>query len=357
MALTRRELADSPLSVAQKAVVNRAISAGSELGAGLNEQQCAYIAARVSHDLGHRVLPEPAILADFFGERDLSVLILDGVPFLQLFENLCGHVKDAETYFDCLSALHKRRLKYQRILENQPIPTMNQVGPRGLLQYGTLESHALAGWLFWRKWLFDIDNRSGQETGYVFEPIVARCVGGEPFPARKSPIKRVDGSGKGRQVDCIFGDRAYEIKLRVTIAASGQGRWGEEKDFPADCEASGFIPVLLVFDDTQADKLDELSAVFKNHQGEVLVGAEAWAHLEELAGPTMAIFLEKYVRTPLKDLLEHAPPRDDLPNLSLSLKGNRLSIEIGGDTLLITRPFSAGEEPQGSPDEVVDPDL
>ena len=29
--------------------------------------------------------------------------------------------------------------------------------------------------------------------------------------------------------------KAYEFKLRVTIAASGQGRWKEELDFPSDC--------------------------------------------------------------------------------------------------------------------------
>ena len=34
----------------------------------------------------------------------------------------------------------------------------------------------------------------------------------------------------------------------MTIAASGQGRWKEELDFPADCKASGYVPVLVVLD-------------------------------------------------------------------------------------------------------------
>ena len=284
MALTRRQLSASALSIAQKAVVNRAIAAGTELGTGLDEAQCAYLAARTTLDLQLKIEAVPLALAPFFGASDLSLLRLEDVAFLPIFESLCVQVSDAETYFDCLATLHKRRLKYQRILEFQPIPNLNQVGPRGLLQYGTLSSSALAGWLFWRKWLFYIDNRAGQETGYIFEPIVARCVGGEPFPARKSPVKRRDGSGQGRQVDCVYGDRAYEIKLRVTIAASGQGRWGEEKEFPADCQASGFIPVLLVFDDTQADKLDELSGLFHAHGGEVLIGEVAWQHLGSVSG-------------------------------------------------------------------------
>ena len=36
-------------------------------------------------------------------------------------------------------------------------------------------------------------------------------------------------------MDCLCNDRAYEIKIRMTIAASGQGRWGEELEFPEDC--------------------------------------------------------------------------------------------------------------------------
>lgn len=350
MALTQRQLRESNLSIAQKAVVNRAIAAGTTLGTGLDEAQCAYLAARIALDLGCDIVEVPAQIAPFFGADDLETLRLEGVNFLAMFEVLCAQVPDAETYFDCLAALHKRRLKYQRILEHQPIPNLNQVGPRGLLQYGALGANALVGWLFWRKWLFDIDNRAGQETGYIFEPIVARCVGGEPFPARKSPVKRRDGSGQGRQVDCLYGDRAYEIKLRVTIAASGQGRWGEEKEFPADCQFSGFIPVLMVFDDTQADKLDELSAVFRAHGGEVYVGDDAWQHLESLAGPTMSVFLEKYVRSPLKDLLDNAPTREDLPDLSLKLRGDSLTITIGDERLTIARPSQAGAEPQRSED-------
>ena len=352
MALTRSQLQASHLSVAQKSVINAAMAGGTELGLGLDEAQCAYLAARVANDLETQREGTPSYVLPFFGETDLATLRLDGVPFLPLFEALCAQASDAETYFECLAALHKRRLKYQRILEHQPIPSLDQVGPRGLLQYGTLNAHALAGWLFWRKWLYDIDNRAGQETGYIFEPIVARCVGGTSVSAKKSPVKRRDGSGKGRQVDCLYGDRAYEIKLRVTAAASGQGRWGEEKDYPADCQASGLVPVLLVFDDTQASKLDELGAAFRASGGEVYVGAKAWSHLEALAGPTMSIFLESYVRVPLKDLLDHAPLRDDLPELHLRLEGNQLTIGIGSETIAITRPTRAGGEEQADPDSI-----
>lgn len=58
----------------------------------------------------------------------------------------------------------------------------------------------------------------------LFEPILAAALGGVPFPAKKSPVKRAEDPTKGRQVDCVVDRDAYEFKIRVTIAASGQGR-------------------------------------------------------------------------------------------------------------------------------------
>ena len=58
---------------------------------------------------------------------------------------------------------------------------MNQVGPRSLLEFGGLQDSLLASWIVWRKWIYDIDNRAAQETGYLFEPVLASCLGGEPL--------------------------------------------------------------------------------------------------------------------------------------------------------------------------------
>ena len=83
-------------------------------------------------------------------------------------------------------------------------------------------------------------------------------------------MKRTRDAAKGRQVDCIRGNRAYEFKIRVTIAASGQGRWSEELEFPIDCRGSGYLPVLVVLDPTTNPKLTELTRAFKENDGEVL---------------------------------------------------------------------------------------
>lgn len=310
---------------------------GSELGIFLDDAICAYLVATIISDL-HVVshFPElPKDIPPFFSSQKLEDQRLPGVNFLALLERLFTIQSDADTYFYCLATLHKARLKYERILASQAMPTIDQVGPRGLLQYGTLSPKSLASLLFWRKWLFDIDNRAGQETGYVFEPIIAYAIGGIPYSAKRSPIQRGGVGPLGRQVDCIVDNKAYEIKIRVTIAASGQGRWGEELEFPRDCQASGFKPILVVLDPTANTKLEELRQAFIRAGGESYIGQAAWEHLNTAAGSTMARFLEIYVHTPLLSLLNEAP--QVLPDLTLRMRNNQIIMEVGPEYLTIQR--------------------
>lgn len=328
------------LTITQRKILNSAKTTGTELGVGLTSAQCSYLMLLIVKDLNLSLKPDIAIpeLPGFFSENALIFTGIEEINDVELFKTILSIEPEVDTYFECLSSLYKRRLKYARILQYQPIPTISQVGPRGLLQYGGMSDTALVTLLFWRKWFFDIDNRAGQETGYIFEPIVARCIGGQPASASKSPVRRTGDSGKGRQVDCILGNDAYEIKLRITIAASGQGRWGEEKTFPQDCKNSGYRPILLVFDDTQANKLAELTAVFLECGGDVKTGEAAWQHLESLAGPIISVFLEKYVKEPLNNLLESAPSRQELPGLSLRQTNTSIQISIGNEIITIVRP-------------------
>jgi len=341
------------LSKTQEALLTklRAVG-GGELGIALNDEICSYLLAVVVHDLGLQShFPEvnrrPPL---FFGRQQPHELRLAGVSFLPLYERLLELQRDGDAYFYCLGALHKARLKYDRILQAQPIPTIDQVGPRGLLQYGTLSPAALAGLLLWRKWIYDIDNRAAQETGYIFEPIIAYAIGGISASAQKSPVRR-GGSGSGRQVDCLLatGKRAYEIKLRVTIAASGQGRWQEELAFPGDCRGSGYTPVLLVLDPTPNPKLTELCAAFKKHRGHTYVGEDAWKHLEQQAGPTMGTFLDKYVREPIQALLRESPA-GLLPRLLIEMVGETIHIRVADEELEV--PREAKEELASGSDEL-----
>jgi hypothetical protein len=304
----------------------------------LDDAASAYLVAVIVDDLGlHGSFSEFRFPVDpFYTGKDLETLRVPGADFLNLMTRLCDLSRDADTYFACLASLHTRRLKLQRIQRQQAFPSMDQVGPRGLLQFGSLSPKGLATMLFWRKWIFDIDNRVAQETGYVFEPILAFAIGGMPVSQGKSPIRRASDSSKGRQVDCVLGtEYAYEMKLRVTSAASGQGRWGEEMQFPVDCRHSGYTPVLIVFDPTPNSKLDELSRAFNEAGGAVYIGEDAWAHLDEKAGRTMATFIEKYVRGPIGDLIAAAP--DPLPDITFSNLGAELRIKVGDEVLVVPR--------------------
>lgn len=60
--------------------------------------------------------------------------------------------------------------------------------------------------------------------------------------------------------------------MRVTIAASGQGRFKEELDFAQDCFNSGYTPILLVLDPTPSTRLNELQAAYRKYQGDAYVG-------------------------------------------------------------------------------------
>ncbi len=260
-----------PLSQTQRSVWEKARALGSGGQAvRLTDAACAFLIARIAADLDLiDFFPEfSGGVPEFFTPGEVDQLAFDGVAPLPLFERLLERNPDGDMYFACLSSLHKARLKYEMILETQAIPTLEQVGPRGLLQYGKLSPSALVSFLLWRKWFFDIDNRAGQETGYLFEPVIANAVGGTPTPSNRSPVKRHRDERKGRQVDCVLGDRAYEIKIRMTIAASGQGRWGEELDFPIDCRKSGYVPVLIVLDSTPNEKLTDLTNAFLAQGGE-----------------------------------------------------------------------------------------
>lgn len=272
------------------------------------------------------------------------------VDFVTTFIALRDQIADFQTYFKCLCGLHKRRVKFGKILELQAIPKIETIVPRCLLEYGLRPAESLASWLVWRKWLYDIDNRSAQETGYLFEPILTASIGGVAYGHKASPIKRFNDKNKGRQVDCVDGKTAYEFKMRVTIAASGQGRFQEELDFARDCKGSGYLPVLLVLDPTPSTRLAELAAEFVVYGGKAYIGPEAWNHLEEKGGAVMGKFVERYVRVPLEQV--DSTVATLLP-LSITDNGSSISIQLGTQHFSIPR---ARPELQIEDDEEADSD-
>jgi hypothetical protein len=233
----------------------------------------------------------------------------------QLTKSTLGEYTDEDpdvvTYFALLAQLHSYRRKFNKVLNHQDIPELQTVIPRGLLELGNFDEEKIVSWLTWRKFLYDIDNRSGQNAGYLFENIIAEAIGGKRLSGRKSPISRANKDGS-RQVDCLKDDTAYEFKMRVTEAASGKGRQSEEEQFAEDASTSGYTPILLVLDPTPSAKRERLRGIYEDYGGEAYVGEDAWEHLDEKAGPTMSNFLQKYVRSPISDMDENEDKFEDI---------------------------------------------
>ncbi len=260
---------------------------------------------------------------------------------IQSLKSCFENDNDFGLYIENLTALHRRRVKYRRILSSQPTPNMDQIGPRALLEYGACNTTLLANWMVWRKWIYDIDNRSAQETGYLFEPLLASCLGGEPVGSKNSPVKRIDSNGhptnQGRQIDCLVpsNNRTYELKLRVTIAASGQGRFGEELSFAEESQAAGFTPVLLVLDPTPSNRLTELSEKYLACGGAFYHGEEAWKHMEQEAGKVVSVFIEKYIKPAIQGIeeIEIGYPK----SISLRWSDQEIEISDGASSYIINR--------------------
>lgn len=336
----------------------------------LSDRELARLVSVVLHDLGHDdLVPNWVGVPSGVKYYDLPMAWFKQdeqreFKFEEFFLSCVAQVDAFRTIFRCLCALHTRRRKYERILQNQPVPTMDQVAPRGLLEHGIVRLPGLTSWLMWRKWVYDVDNRSAQETGYLFEPMLAASLGGQTYGSKNSPVTR-GGKGSGRQVDCVVDaegeSAAYEFKARMTIAASGQGRFEEELSFPEDCRASGYKPILLVLDPTPSDKLTALTATFRRAGGEVYLGEAVWEHVREKSGDEIAAFVQTYIREPILSIATH---EEELLDLGLRYRtgsgGDILEVTVGEQSWVIPRPRGkSGREVDegGNPEAGEDPEV
>src|SRR5699024_9682333 len=141
------------LTQAQKSLIEKAQSeGGGELGTGLTDEECAYLVAVIIKDLDLlEKFPEinEGDIPDFYNSN-VRELAIEDVNFIDLIKRVISIEPDADTYFACLAKLQKSRLKYSKIIEYQDLPTMEQVGPRSLLQYGQMDSDSLATFILWR---------------------------------------------------------------------------------------------------------------------------------------------------------------------------------------------------------------
>ncbi|WP_461225236.1 hypothetical protein [Lacticaseibacillus suihuaensis] len=237
-------------------------------------------------------------------------------------------------YLSTLAMLYRRRVKYARILQTQPFPTANQIAPRAILEYGLADADLLFAWMSWRKLAYDLDNRSAQETGYSFEPLLVGCLGGTSLGAKVSVVHRLNAQGEptpeGRQVDCYVAatQTVYELKMRMTIAASGQGRFSEELSFPKEAAAAGLTPVLVVLDPTPSPRLAELRQAYLDAGGSCAVGEAAWQLLAASAEAGMNTFIETYIHPVFAAAAAGITPQPT----AITLRNQGGAIEISDDT-------------------------
>lgn len=193
-----------------------------------------------------------------------------------------------------LAEIYKRRLRFAHILSQSRVPSPVDLGHRSLIEAGTCPKE-IADHLRVRKMLYDIDNRSAQESAYLYMKIMASVLGGETVSSRNSPILKNGSSHARRAVDCIAGRRAYDFKARMTEAPSRRARFADETLFARDCFASGYIPVLLVLNQLPGQRSVETIETFERYGGEVYIGSHAWDHIREVAGPILSRFLDSYI--------------------------------------------------------------
>ena len=111
------------------------------------------------------------------------------------------------------------------------------------------------------------------------------------------------------------------------------------------------MPVLVVLDPTPNPKLAEMCEAFEAEGGEAFVGLLAWEHLNDLAGPTMAKFLDLYVHAPTQAVMENATLA--LPPLTVHVKENEIGVNVGAESFVIERDAkSSGDVASQLPDDV-----
>lgn len=93
------------------------------------------------------------------------MIVEDAINYLQL-SGATNTENVIYLYLKNLSELWCRQFKFYNILKTQTFPLTEQIGPRCLLEYENCEDALLFSWMSWRKLIYDIDNRSAQETGY-----------------------------------------------------------------------------------------------------------------------------------------------------------------------------------------------
>jgi len=70
---------------------------------------------------------------------------------------------------------------------------------------------------------------------------------------------------------------------------------------------------------------------FERENGATYVGDEAWEHLDQAAGDTMSVLLEKHVRHPITEVLASTPTA--LPDITFKMSDTTFILEVGEESV------------------------
>ncbi len=134
-------------------------------------------------------------------------------------------------------------------------------------------------------------------AGSLLEELAIKCLK-EAYPDAKVKVKlpnTIDKSPKTVEIDCLVGNKAYEIKWK-DATTDGDHIKKEHKRVRIIKEA-GYVPVRIMFFEPNRDQAVKIQAklkkLYEDIGGEYYSGQDAWRHLKRETGIDLKKLFEK----------------------------------------------------------------
>lgn len=134
-------------------------------------------------------------------------------------------------------------------------------------------------------------------AGSMVEELVIKCMK-EKYPDAREKVKlpnTIDKSPKEVEIDCLVGNKAYEIKWK-DATTDGDHIKKEHKRVRIIKEA-GYIPIRIMFFEPNRDQAIKIQAklkkLYEDIGGEYYSGKDAWRYLEKGTGIDLKKLFER----------------------------------------------------------------
>ena len=134
-------------------------------------------------------------------------------------------------------------------------------------------------------------------AGSLLEELAIKCIK-EAYPDAKEKMKltnTIDNSPKMVEIDCLVGNRAYEIKWK-DATTDGDHIKKEHKRVRIIRDA-GYIPIRIMFFEPNRDQAIKIQAklkkLYEDIGGEYYSGEDAWRYLKKETGIDLKKLFEK----------------------------------------------------------------